>query len=167
MQEFFELGQIVNVFGIKGFVKVVAYTEDISRFKQLDKVFLVKNEIKKEYEIEEVKYHKNFVLIKFKNINTVEEAETLRNYYIQVKRETLGEPDEGTYYIADLIGIDVYSDEGKFLGILEDIYNTGSNDIYVVREKNGKQILLPAINDVIKEINITDKKILVHLINGL
>ena len=68
MQEFFELGQIVNVFGIKGFVKVVPYTEDISRFKQLDKVFLVKNEIKKEYEIEEVKYHKNFVLIKFKNI---------------------------------------------------------------------------------------------------
>ena len=92
---------------------------------------------------------------------------SLRNYYIQVKRETLGEPDEGTYYIADLIGIDVYSDEGKFLGILEDIYNTGSNDIYVVREKNGKQILLPAINDVIKEINIKDKKILVHLINGL
>ena len=167
MQEFFELGQIVNVFGIKGFVKVVPYTEDISRFKQLDKVFLVKDNIKKEYEIEEIKYHKNFVLVKFKYINTVEDAETLRNYYIQVKRENLGELEEGTYYIADLLGLDVYSEDGKLLGVLEDIYNTGSNDIYVVREKNGKQILLPAINDVIKEINIKDKKILVHLINGL
>lgn len=167
MQEFFELGQIVNTFGIKGFVKVVPYTEDVSRFEQLNKVFLVKSDIKSEYEIEEVKYHKNFVLIKFKNINTVEDAENLRNYYIQVKREDLGEPEEGTYYIADLIGINVYSDDGKFLGVLEDIYNTGSNDIYVVREKNGKQILLPAINDVIKEIDVTDRKILVHLIKGL
>ena len=167
MQEFFELGQIVNTFGIKGFVKIVPYTEDISRFEQLDKVFLVKNNNKTEYEIEDVKYHKNFVLIKFKNVNTAQDAESLRNYYIQVKRETLGEPEEGTYYIADLLGLEVYSDDGKFLGILDDIYNTGSNDIYVVKEKNGKQILLPAISDVIKEINITDKKILVHLINGL
>ena len=70
MQEFFELGQIVNTFGIKGFVKIVPYTEDISRFEQLDKVFLVKNNNKTEYEIEDVKYHKNFVLIKFKNVNT-------------------------------------------------------------------------------------------------
>ena len=167
MQEFFELGQIVNTFGIKGFVKIVPYTEDISRFEQLDKVFLVKNNNKTEYEIEDVKYHKNFVLIKFKNVNTAQDAEALRNYYIQVKRETLGEPEEGTYYIPDLLGLEVYSDDGKFLGILDDIYNTGSNDIYVVKEKNGKQILLPAISDVIKEINITDKKILVHLINGL
>lgn len=167
MQEFFELGQIVNTFGIKGFVKIVPYTEDISRFEQLDKVFLVKNNNKTEYEIEDVKYHKNFVLIKFKNVNTVEDAESLRNYYIQVKREALGEPEEGTYYIADLLGLEVYSDDGKFLGILDDIYNTGSNDIYVVKEKSGKQILLPAISDVIKEINIADKKILVHLINGL
>ena len=167
MQEFFELGQIVNTFGIKGFVKVVPYTEDITKFEQLNKVFLVKNNNKKEYEIEEVKYHKNFVLIKFKNINTVEDAENLRNCYIQIDRETLGEPDEGTYYIADLIGLDVYSDDGNLLGILEDIYNTGSNDIYVVKDKDGRQILLPAISDVIKEINIADKKILVHLINGL
>ena len=159
MQEFFELGQIVNTFGIKGFVKIVPYTEDISRFEQLDKVLLVKNNNKTEYEIEDVKYHKNFVLIKFKNVNTAQDAESLRNYYIQVKREALGEPEEGTYYIADLLGLEVYSDDGKFLGILD--------DIYVVKEKNGKQILLPAISDVIKEINITDKKILVHLINGL
>ena len=167
MQQFFEIGQIVNTFGIKGMVKVVPYTDDITRFNDLEKVYLVNKNEKKEYLIEEVKYQKNMILIKFKNVNSIEEAENLRNLYIQIPRENAIKLEEGSYYIADLIGINVFTEEGENIGKIEDIYNTGSNDIYVVKDNLGKQILLPAIKDVIKEIDLEKEKMIVHLINGL
>lgn len=167
MQEFLEIGQIVNTFGIKGFVKVNPFTDNINRFDELKKVYIKNKSQKYELEIEEVKYHKNMVLIKFKGIDKVEDAESLRNSYILVNRKDEKDLDEGTYYIVDLLGLDVYTDEDELLGKLEDIYNTGSNDIYVVKNELGKQILLPAIKDVIKEINIENRKIIVHIINGL
>lgn len=167
MQEFLEIGQIVNTFGIKGIVKVKPFTDDIRRFDNLKKVYVESNKTKKEYQIEEVKYHKDMVLIKFKGIDNPEDAESLRNYYLKVKREDEAELEEGTYYIVDLLGLDVYSDEGELLGKLDDIFNTGSNDIYVVKDELGKQILLPAISDVIKEINLKEKKIVIHIIKGL
>ena len=167
MQEFLEIGQIVNTFGIKGMVKIKPFTDDINRFDDLEKIYIEKNNNKKEYEIEEVKYHKGMVLMKLKGVNTPEEAELLRNYYLKVKREDEPELEEGTYYIVDLIGLDVYSDDGKLLGKLDDIFNTGSNDIYVVKDELGKQILLPAISDFVKDINLEEKKIIVHILNGL
>ena len=167
MQENLEIGQIVNTFGIKGFVKVNPFVDDVSRFDDLKKVYIKKQKVLKELEVEEVKYHKNMVLVKFKGIDKVEEAETLRNSYLEVDRENAIELQEGEYFIADLLGLDVITDEGKTLGKLEDIFNTGSNDIYVVKDEVGKQILLPAISEVIKEINLEEKKILVHLLEGL
>jgi 16S rRNA processing protein RimM len=167
MQEFLEIGQIVNTFGIKGMVKVKPFTDDIRRFDTLKKVYVENNKNKKQYEIEEVKYHKEMVLIKFKGIDKIEEAELLKNSYLKVNRHDEPELEEGTYYIVDLIGLEVYSDEGKLLGKLDDIYNTGSNDIYVVKDELGKELLLPAISEVIKEINLQEEKIVVHLIKGL
>lgn len=167
MQDFLEIGQIVNTFGIKGMVKIKPFTDDIRRFDDLKKVYIENNKSRKEYEIEEVKYHKEMVLIKFKGVETVEQAELLRNYYLKVKREDEPELDDGTFYIVDLLGLEVYSDEGNLLGKLEDIYNTGSNDIYVVKNELGKQLLLPAISDVIKDINLDEKRIDVHILNGL
>lgn len=167
MQGNLEIGQIVNTFGIKGFVKVNPFVDDISRFDDLKKVYIKKQKALKEFEVEEVKYHKNMVLVKFKGIDKVEEAENLRNSYLEVDRENAIDLEEGEYFIADLLGLDVITDEGKTLGKLEDIFNTGSNDIYVVKDEAGKQILLPAISEVIKEINLEEKKILVHLLEGL
>ena len=167
MQGNLEIGQIVNTFGIKGFVKVNPFVDDISRFDDLKKVYIKKQKALKELEVEEVKYHKNMVLVKFKGIDKVEEAETLRNSYLEVDRENAIELQEGEYFIADLLGLDVITDEGNTLGKLEDIFNTGSNDIYVVKDELGKQILLPAISEVIKEINLEENKILVHLLEGL
>ena len=167
MQELLEVGQIVNTFGIKGFVKVYPYTDDITRFDDLKKVYIKNKHQNKELEIQEVKYHKNMVLIKFKGIDNPEDAETLRNMYIFIDREDSKPLDEDTYFIVDLLGLEVYTDDGKLLGKLDDIFNTGSNDIYVVKDELGKQILLPAIKDVIKEINMENKKIIVHLLNGL
>ena len=162
-----EIGQIVNTFGIKGIVKVKPFTDDIRRFDELKTVYVEKNNNQTEYEIEEVKYHKDMVLIKFKGIDKVEQAETLRNSYLTVSRDSVEKLEEGRYYIVDLLGLEVYTDEQILLGTLEDIFNTGSNDIYVVKDKQGKQILLPAIQDVIKQIDIENKKIIVHLLPGL
>ncbi len=167
MQDFLEIGQIVNTFGIKGMVKVKPFTDDIRRFDNLKKVYVETNKVKKQYEIEEVKYHKEMVLIKLKGIDNVEEAEKLRNSYLKVNRQDEPELEEGTYYIVDLIGLEVYSDEGKLLGKVDDIYNNGSSDIYVVKDEIGKQILLPAISEVIKQINLNEKKIVVHVMKGL
>ena len=166
MQKRLEIGQIVNTFGIKGEAKVVPFTDDITRFDELKTVY-VKIKGKSElYKIENVKYHKNMVLVKFKGIDNIETAEKLRNAFLEVDRKDAIPLEEGTYYIVDLIGLDVYTDEGKLLGKVDDIYNTGGKDIYVVKDELGKQILLPGIDEVIKEV-ILDEKIIVHLIPGL
>ncbi len=167
MQEYFEIGQIVNHFGIKGMVKIVPYTDDITRFDNLKTVYVAIKQNKKQYMIEEVKYHKNMVLIKFKGIDKVEDAECLRNGILEVERKDAAKLEKDSYYIADLIGMQVYTDDGKTLGVLDDIYNTGSNDIYVIKTEEYKQILLPAIKDVIKEISLEENKIIVHMISGL
>lgn len=167
MQKNLEIGQIVNTFGIKGFVKVVPYVDNIERYDELKKVYVRNKNTVAEYEVEEVKYQKNMVLLKLKGIDKVEEAEKLRNAFLEVDRENAIELEEGEYFIADLIGMQVVTDEGQELGTLEDIYNRGSSDIYVVKDELGKQILLPAIEDVIKEINLEENKITVHIIEGL
>ena len=162
-----EIGQIVNTFGIKGFVKVNPWVNDVTRFDSLKKVYIKIRKSLKELEIEEVKYHKNQVLLKFKGIETIEQAEILRNAILEIDRKDAIPLEEGEYFIADLLESEVYTDEGEKLGILEDIFNTGSNDIYVVKNELGKSILLPRIKEVFKEIDVENKKIIVHLIEGL
>lgn len=167
MNKYLELGQIVNVKGLKGEVKVNSFTDDNTKFERIPKVFIKRKETLTEYEIEKVGYNKNQVIIKFKNIDTVEEAEKLRNSYIVVDREIFGELPEGVYYIADLIGLDVFTEANEYLGKVDDIFSTGSNDVYVVKDELGKQKLLPGIDEVIKVINIESGKIIVNLIEGL
>ena len=167
MQKRLEIGQIVNTFGIKGEVKVVPFTDDISRFDELKKVYIKNKNQEKQYKIENVKYHKNMVLIKFSGIDKIEDAEMLKNKYLEIDRENAIPLEEGTYFIADLIGLEVYTEDGNLLGKVEDIYNTGSKDIYVVKDELGKQVLLPGIDEVIKNVDLENSKIIVHLIPGL
>lgn len=167
MNKYLELGQIVNCKGLKGEVKVNSFTDDNTKFERIPKVFIKQKDTLKEYEIEKVGYNKNQVIIKFKNINTIEEAEKLRNSYIVIDRETLDPLPEGVYYIADLIGLDVFTEANEYLGKVDDIFSTGSNDVYVVKDELGKQKLLPGIDEVIKVIDIESGKIIVNLIEGL
>lgn len=167
MEEYLEIGQIVNTFGIKGQVKVVPFTDDITQFDTLKQIYIEKRKNLELFEIEKSNYHKNMIILKLKGIDTPEQAESLRNCYIKINRKDARNLPEGTYFIVDLIGLDVYTDEEKLLGTLEDIYNAGSSDIYVVRTSEGKQILLPAIKDVIKKVDIENKKVIVHIIEGL
>ena len=115
-QEYFELGQIVNHFGIKGMVKVNPFTDDISQFEKLKSILLVKDGKLSEVEIEETKYSKNQVLLKLKGIDTVEEAEKYRGCYIKIARKNARKLPEDTYFIADLLGLSVYTDEDILLG---------------------------------------------------
>lgn len=166
-QEYFEIGQIVNTFGIKGVVKVNYFTDDPLEFEKLKTILVEKNKKLLEFEIEEAKLHKNQVLLKLKGINDINEAEKYKGCYIKLPREKAKKLPENTYFIADLIGIDVFTDNGELLGKVDDIYNSGSADIYVIKNELGKQILLPGIKEVIKEIDVDNEKIIVHLIDGL
>ena len=167
MTKYLEIGQIVNTFGIKGMVKIKPFTDDINRFDRLKKIYISNKNGKKEYQIQEVKYHKNMVLMKLEGVDTPEQADLLRQSYLLVDRADEEPLEEGVYYIVDLLGLEVYTDDNKLLGKVEDIFNTGSNDIYVVKDEMGKQILLPGIPDVLKNVDLEKGKITVHLIPGL
>lgn len=166
-QEYFEIGQIVNHFGIKGMVKVNPFTDDISQFEKLKSILLVKDGKLSEVEIEETKYSKNQVLLKLKGIDTVEEAEKYRGCYLKIARSNSKKLPKDTYFIADLLRLTVYTDENILLGKVEDIYNSGANDIYVIKSEDGKQILLPGTKEVIKQIDLEQERITVHIIKGL
>lgn len=145
METLMEIGQIVNTYGIKGFVKVQPFTDDIRRFEDLKQVYLQVKERLETFEIEEVKYHKHMVLLKLKGIDDINQAEKYRNAYLKIDRKDAVILPEDTYFIADLLEMEVTTEEGEILGKITDVYPTGSNDIYVVKNEEGKQILLPAI----------------------
>ena len=166
-QEYFEVGQIVNTFGIKGQVKVKPFTDDLERFEELKSVLVEKGKELIEMQIEDVKYQQTVVLLKLKGIEDMNMAEKLKGCYLKIKREDARKLPNDTYFIADLIGLNVYTEDGTLLGKVDDIYNNKSNDIYVIKDELGKQILLPAIKDVIKHIDVENEKITVHLLNGL
>ena len=167
MEEYFEIGQIVNTSGLKGVIKVNLFTDDITKFKNFKTIYIsIKKELK-EFEIEQVRFNKNMVFLKLKGIDTIEEAENYRNLYLKVKRDKDEKLEEGSYYIVDIIGCKVYTDTQEELGKVDDVFSTGSNDVYVVKDELGKQILLPAIKEVIKNIDIENKTITVHLLEGL
>lgn len=167
MEEYFEIGQIVNTSGLKGEIKIKPFTDDITKFNDFKTIYVsVKKELK-EFEVEHVRFSKNMVFLKLKGIDTIEEAENYRNLYIKRKRDKDEKLEEDTYYIVDLLGCKVYTDEKKELGEVVDVFSTGSNDVYVVKDELGKQVLLPAIKDVIKNVDIKNKLITVHLLEGL
>ena len=158
MQKYFEVGQIVNTFGINGTVKVKPFTDEIERFEELKNVLIDKNNKLIKCEIENVKYQKQMVLLKFKGLDNINQVEQYKGCYLKIERK---------YVISDLIGLNVFTEDGKLLGYLEDIYNAGSSDIYVVKTELGKQVLLPSIKEVIKQVDLENEKIIVHLLKGL
>lgn len=167
MEEYFEIGQIVNTSGLKGVIKIKPFTDDITRFSDLKTIYIsIKKELK-EFEIEQVRFSKNMVFLKLKGIDTIEQAENYRNLYLKIKRNKDEKLEKDSYYVVDILGCKVITDEEKKLGNIVDIFPTGSNDVYVVKDELGKQILLPAIKEVIKEVDIKKKIITVHLLEGL
>ena len=167
MEKYFEVGQIVNTNGLKGMLKVKPFTDDIKEFESFKSIYIERKSELIEFKIEAVRYVKNMVLLKLQGIDDIDEAEKYRNLYIKVDRDIMPKLPEDSYYIVDLLECEVFTEEGENLGKLIDVFNTGSNDVYVVKDELGKQVLLPAIGDVIKNVDIHNRKITVKLMKGL
>lgn len=167
MEEYLEIGQVVNTNGLKGFLKIKPLTDDITRFEDLETVYIQKAKELIEFKIQEVKYVKNMILLKLEGINDISEAEKYKNFYIKINRKDAVKLEKNSYFIVDIIGCEVFTDENEFLGKVVDVFQTGSNDVYTVKTKENKEILLPAISDVVKIIDIENKKIVIHLMDGL
>ena len=158
--EIIEVGQIVNTHGIRGEVRLNPWTDDVYDLTELD-VFYDKD--KKALYVESSKVHKNVVVIKFKDINTMNDAEKLKGKIIFTEKTPL---PEGRYYIKDLIGLTAYENDTE-LGKLTDVFNTGANDIYEIKTKDGKKIYLPVIDGVIGDVDLENKKFFVTIPDGL
>jgi 16S rRNA processing protein RimM len=162
------VGKIGKAQGIKGEVRVHPTMDDISDFLSLDKVVTEeKNMPSRTFHIEKGRIQKDFLVIKFKEINDRNEAEMLNGLDVFIDREDAGELNDNEYYYSDIIDSEVFTIDGRKLGVIRDIITTGANDIYSVVDNKGHEMLLPAIKDVIKEIDIQNKLIKVELLKGL
>lgn len=163
MDKNIEIGKIVNTHGLRGDVKVMPWCDDAGVFHELAYVLIDG----KEFDIEKSRIHKNMVILKLSGVDDINDAENLRNKILTVPREELGELPEGTYYICDLLGCMVETVEGRVLGKICDIIKTGSNDVYVVEDDDKKQVLIPVIDEVVKQVDLENKHITVEPLKGL
>ncbi len=167
MEQFLRVGVISSTHGIRGEVKVYPTTDDPERFLELDEVILDTGREHKILEIEGVKFFKNQVILKFKGYDNINDIEKYLKKDLLVDREHAVELGENENFIADLIDMEVVTDEGKVLGTLTDVIETGANDVYAVKTPEGKEILLPAIRDCILDVNVDEKRMTVHVMEGL
>lgn len=167
MEQFLRVGVISSTHGIRGEVKVYPTTDDPERFLYLDEVILDTGREHKILEIEGVKFFKNQVILKFKGYDNINDIEKYLKKDLLVDREHAVELGENENFIADLIDMEVVTDEGKVLGTLTDVIETGANDVYAVKTPEGKEILLPAIRDCILDVNVDEKRMTVHVMEGL
>lgn len=161
------IGQIVNVHGIKGEVKIYPYTDDVdSLAKKLKKVYL-DEAMTKSYK-STCRIQKGMLLVKLSEIDTVEKAESLRKKYVYISEDDLDELEEDSYYVKDLLGLDVIdTSTNESIGKLDYVFNTGANDVYEITKPDNTKIYLPAIKQVIKKVDIKSKKIYVEIMEGL
>lgn len=166
MVEYFEIGQISNTHGLKGEMKIRPFTEKNEDYAKLKNILVDFSGTLKEYTIESIRYQKDVVLMKLKEVNDIDEAEKLKGHYIKIPRDSAKKINEDEYFIADLIGCDVYQDE-TLLGILDDVFTAGGSDVYVVKRRGKQVLLLPAISSVVKKVDVVNKKIFVEVPRGL
>jgi len=167
MVEYLEVGKIQNTHGVRGEVKVIPLTDDASRFSDLEWIYIDKNGVLEKYFIESVKYFKNLVILKFKGIDDMDAAMGLKGLFLKVDREHAVKLPEGSYFICDIIGCSVFEEDGVLLGEVKDVISTGSNDVYVVKSENGREILVPALKSVVKNVSVPEQRITVSLPEGL
>ena len=167
MEDLLQIGVITTTHGVRGEVKVFPTTDDPMRFKKLNQVILDTGKEHIELEVAGARFFKNLVILKFKGIDNINDVEQYRQKSLYVTRENAVPLGENEYFIADLIGLKVVSDEGEELGELSDVLQTGANDVYVVSKENTPDLLIPAIRDCIKQVDIESGTMQVHLLAGL
>lgn len=166
MEQFLQVGVISSTHGIRGEVKVFPTTDDPARFKKLKKVLLDTGKEQLELEIKSVKFFKQFVIAKFKGIDNINDIEMYKGKSLFVPREDAVELKEDEYYIGDLIGMEVFTEEGRF-GVLKDVMETGANEVYVIDSDEHGEVLIPAIKQCILDVDIEGKRMKIRLMEGL
>lgn len=167
MEDLLQVGIITSTHGIRGEVKVFPTTDDVRRFAELKEVIADNGKNKITLEIEGVKFFKQFAILKFKGIDDINDVEKYRKCSLLVTRQNAVKCEENEYFIADLLGMHVVDEENNRLGILEDVMETGANDVYIVKMEDGRELLIPAIRQCILNIDMESHIIRVHLLEGL
>lgn len=167
MEKQLQVGVISSTHGIRGEVKVFPTTDDVNRFKQLKTVYLDTGKEQITLEIQGVKFFKQFAILKFKGIDNINDIEMYKGRGLFVDREDAVALGADEYYIADMIGMDVYTEDNAEFGKLKDVMETGANDVYVIMTKEHKEVLIPAIKQCIMDIDIAEKRMVIRLMEGL
>lgn len=167
MEQLLTIGKIVNTHGVRGEMRVKPITDKLETFDKLKEVYVVGRETKT-YEIAGIRPHKGFMLLKLKGVETMNDAELLKNHEIKIARKDSIPLESDEYYISDLYDMEVETEEGRQLGLITDILFTGSNDVYVIKnQETEKELLIPAIKQCIKKVDLANNKMTVHLLEGL
>ncbi|WP_248926399.1 ribosome maturation factor RimM [Paenibacillus hamazuiensis] len=166
----FTVGKLVNTHGIRGEVKIVSQTDfpDV-RFAKGSELILLDPEknVRVPVTVESSRLHKNMYIVKLKGYGSINDVEKYKGYLVKVSEEHLVELEEDEYYYHEIIGCRVVTDEGEELGSIVEILTPGANDVWVVKRKNGKQLLLPVIDDVVLDVDVAEKVVQVHIMEGL
>ena len=167
MEDLLQVGIITSTHGVRGEVKVYPTTDDPRRFRRLKEVVLDTGKEKMNLEIEGVKFFKQFVILKFKGLDNIYDIEKYRQKSLYVTRKNAVRLQRDEYFIADLIGLKVQDEDGKELGTVKDVIETGANDVYEVEMADGKSLLLPAIKQCILNVDVENGTMQVHVLEGL
>jgi len=167
MEQFLRVGVISSTHGIAGEVKVFPTTDDKNRFKKLKECFISTKNGLMPAKIEKVRFFKQMVILKFEGMNDINAIIPYKNCDIMVSRENAVPLEEGEFFICDVIGATVYTDDGKEFGELRDVLQTGANDVFIVTYDGGKEALFPVIPECVLDIDVENKKVIVHIMPGL
>ena len=167
MEDLLQVGIITSTHGVRGEVKVYPTTDDPRRFRRLKEVVLDTGREKLNLEIEGVKFFKQFVILKFKGLDNINDIEKYRQKSLYVTRKNAVRLQRDEYFIADLIGLKVQDEDGTELGTVKDVIETGANDVYEVEMADGRSLLLPAIKQCILNVDEENGMMQVHVLEGL
>ena len=167
MGKYLRVGVIANTHGVRGEVKIYATTDDIRRFKKLKECFIDTGKEKIPVEVESCKFFKEMPILKFRSMDQMGDVEGFKGKDLLVSREHAVKLKKNEFFIVDLVGLSVESDEGMPVGILTDVLQTGANDVFVVKTEAGDEVLIPYIEQCVPEIHPETGKIMVHLLPGL
>ena len=167
MEKYLRVGVISSSHGVRGEAKIFPTTDDVQRFKKLKTCILDTGREYKELDIESVKFFKQMVILKFKEITSIDELMPYKGKDLLVTRDQAVKLEENEYFICDLIGLRVVTDEGEDFGVLTDVIQTGANDVYEVKRPDGKEVLLPVIDECILDVDLEKQQVTAHIMPGL
>lgn len=167
MEQFLQVGVISSTHGVRGEVKVFPTTDDMARFKKLKQVILDTGREHKLLEIESVKFFKQFAILKFKGIDNINDIEKYKGKSLLVDRKNAVKLQKDEYFIADMVGLEVFTEDGELFGTMKDVLETGANDVYIIDSPQHGEVLIPAIKQCILDVDIENNKMTIHLMEGL